>query len=94
MSQPVDNKTADALVRIHHREVEIQVLVEVFHPRPRVDHVDAFFDPLHLRLLLVELVHDLTDQFFEHILDRDDPGKRPVLIEDDRHVLLLYLKFL
>ena len=37
----------------------------------------------------VELVLDLADDLLEQVLERDDPLHRAVLVDDDRHVLVL-----
>ena len=41
------------------------------------------------RVREVELVLDLADDLLEEVLERDDPLHVAVLVDDDRHVLLL-----
>ena len=45
------------------------------------------------RLLDVVLVLDLADDLFDQVLDRDQPGRAAVLVDDDRdvHAALLHL---
>ena len=45
-----------------------------------------------LRLNRVEFIFDLTDDFFQHILKRDDSQRGAVFINDDGHVDLTGLK--
>jgi hypothetical protein len=40
-----------------------------------------------LAVLLVELVLDLADDFFQHIFDRDQPGRVAELVDHDRQVV-------
>ena len=44
------------------------------------------------RLLDVGLVRNLADDFFQNILQRDQTERRPVLVDDDRHMNLVVLE--
>ena len=70
-------------------ELGAELLVEVVDRVRAVDADVLLVDPLDGRVGEVELVLDLAHDLLEHVLERDDPVHVAVLVDDDRHVLLL-----
>ena len=67
----------------------MELLVEVVDRVRAVDPDVRLVDPLDGRVGKVELVLDVADDLLEDVLERDDPVDVAVLVDDDRHVLLL-----
>ena len=70
-------------------ELGVELLVEVVDRVRAVDADVRLVDPLDRRVRKVELVLDVADDLLEEVLERDDPLHVAVLVDDDRHVLLL-----
>ena len=65
-----------------------ELLVEVVDRERAVDADRRLVDPLDRLVGQVELVLDVADDLLEQVLERDDPHRRAVLVDDDRHVLV------
>src|SRR6266496_6066719 len=65
-------------------ELDSEFLVEVVDREGPVDTHGLLVDLLDRLVGKVELVLDLPDDLLEQILERDEPGHRPVLVDDDR----------
>ena len=66
-----------------------ELLVEVVDRERAVDPDAPLVDLLDRLVRQVELVLDLADDLLEQVLERDDALHRAVLVDDDRHVLVL-----
>ena len=53
----------------------------------------AFADSFEERFFGVVFVLNLADDLFEDVLDRDDPGRAPVFVDDDREMHAATLQF-
>ena len=79
--------------------VQSDVALETFDDRPELAHQVAcrndasIIEPLHSSYVSIKLVVDLPDHFLDDVLDRHDPFRPPILIDDDRDVrpVLLHL---
>ena len=69
-------------------ELGAELLVEVVDRERAVDPDRRLVEPLDRLVGEVELVLDVADDLLEHVLERDDPRRRAVLVDDDRHVLV------
>ena len=68
-------------------------LVAQLAKRIGAGHAEVFAVLDEIRVLgRVEFIVDFADQFFDHIFERDDPQRRAVFINDDRHVNVAGLK--
>ncbi len=70
-------------------ELGAERLVEVVDRVRAVDADALLVESLDRRVGQVELVLDLADDLLEQVLEGDDPVHDAVLVDDDRHVLLL-----
>ena len=70
-------------------ELGAERLVEVVDRVRAVDADARLVEPLDRGVGKVELVLDLADDLLEQVLEGDDPVHDAVLVDDDRHVLLL-----
>src|SRR6266545_3313881 len=83
-----EDEAADRVV-VLLRQLDAELLVEVVDREGAVDADRVGVEPLDGLVRQVELVLDLADDLLEHVLERDDPDHVSVLVEDDRHVLVL-----
>ena len=70
-------------------ELGAELLVEVVDRVRAVDPDPLLVDSLDRRVGEVELVLDLAHDLLEQVLEGGDPLHRAVLVDHDRHVLLL-----
>src|SRR5207247_7188873 len=74
------------------RQVDAELLVEVVDRERAVDPDAPVRELLDRLVREVELVLDLADDLLEQVLERDNTLHRAILVDDDRHVLLLAAK--
>ena len=70
-------------------ELRFELLVEVVDRVGAVDADAVLVDPLDGGIREVELVLDVADDLFEQVFESDDSLHVAVLVDHDRHVLLL-----
>src|SRR6478672_3696915 len=90
LAEDVEYETADR-VPFLVGELHVEHLVHVVDRGLPRDAVDTIAELDHLGLLDVVLIGDLADQLLEQVLERHDPGDRPVLVGHERLVVLLLL---
>ena len=71
------------------RQVGLELLVEVVDRERAVDPHVALVDALDRLVREVVLVLDLAHDLLEQVFERDDPLEGAVLVDDERHVLVL-----
>ena len=71
------------------RQVGLELLVEVVDRERAVDPDVALVDALDRLVREVVLVLDLAHDLLEQVFERDDPLEGAVLVDDERHVLVL-----
>ena len=64
-------------------QLEVEPLVDLVHGDHPGHHGDAVGAPSDLGRLHVVLVGDLADQLLEQVLQRDEPCRAAVLVDDD-----------
>ena len=87
----VDEESAEGIDGITF-EVESEGIVDGFQRGSSVDGVGIFRDMADFVGFGVELVLDITDDFFEDVFHRDESSKAAVFIDDDGHVDFILLE--
>ena len=83
---PEDVAGDGVVVLVVDRRAEL--LVEVVDRERAVDADRRLVDALDRLVREIELVLDVAHDLLEQVLERDDAGRRAVLVDDDRHVLV------
>ena len=87
-----ENQAAQRIVILVFGEREVERVVDIFERRTAADAPSVVARTDDFRFgLLVKLVVDIADDFFQQVLHRDDAAHAAVLIHDNRHVDFFHL---
>lgn len=86
-------KSADGFVSRILRDGQAEAAIQFRHGQSRIGFGDLRAEAAKQRRIAgFVFVPDFADQFFQHVLDGDQPGRAAVFIQHDRDVNALVLK--
>lgn len=97
-SEFVHDQAADRVIFVVV-QLALKIFIKIFDTRQRAHgkaRVTVLFaiGPNEFGFLVIMLVINFSDNFFEHILDRQQTGNATVLVYNNRHVIVTISKFL